>query len=95
MTTESLLDLMERYLPCPPDPMPEPGSDADYLWQATLVNTKRGAPLHVVQLSEYQPPPTDWGAPVPANATRRIILVECDDRGHGVRVIHPTVGGDA
>lgn len=86
MRIGEIVTLMERYLPCPPDPMPEPGSDADYLWHATAFNASRERPLPYVDLVPPQPP-HDYFKPVAVDATVRIVRVECDSRGRGIRVI--------
>lgn len=86
MKVREIVALMERYLPCPPDPMPEPGSDEDYLWQATLFNASQDSPRAFVRLRPPMPP-HDYTKPVAVDATTAIVVVECDERGHGVRVI--------
>jgi hypothetical protein len=81
MSIREIVDLMDRYLPCPPDPMPEPDSDADFLWRATAFNASRDPPLRVVQLIPRAPELLD------NIGTVRVRLVECDSRGRGTRLI--------
>lgn len=72
---------------CPPDPMPEPGTDADYLWRATAFNAGKERPHYHV---DFMPPspPHDYTKPAMAiDATVRIVRVLCDSRGRGIRVI--------
>jgi hypothetical protein len=84
MSVRDLIDLFDRILPCPPNPMPERGSDGDYLWQATLFNAGKEHPHRVVEMPEYEPrPPWQIGM----NDPIRIIRVECNERGKGIRVI--------
>ena len=83
-----MLDMFDRILPCPPASPHEPGSDADYLWRATLFNAShQPRPLRLVQFSEYRPllPPNLTG-PI-SDEPAKIITVECDERGKGVRVL--------
>lgn len=88
MSVRDLIEAFERILPCPPSPFPEEGSDAWYRWKATLFNAKcSGPPYRIVEMPEYLPlpPPVSFGT-VP-DTPIKIIRVECDSRGRGVRVI--------
>lgn len=86
MSIREIVDLMERHVPCPPDPMPEPNSVADYLWRATAFNAGRDSPLRIVKLmptvKPYELPPV-----IDPHGTAPITLVECDVRGRGIRII--------
>lgn len=88
MSIRDLIDAFERILPCPPDPFPDEGTDAWYRWKATLFNSQRdGTPYRIVEMPEYLPlPPPVYAGPVPDTPVK-IIRVECDSRGRGVRVI--------
>ncbi len=69
-----VLDMFNRILPCPPSSPHEPGSDADYLWRATLFNAKhQPRPFRQVQFPEYRPlPPTpNLTGPVSDEPTKR------------------------
>lgn len=84
-----IAELMDRYLPVPPDPAPEPGSDADYLWRATLFNSRQECIHRIVEMRAYQPNRPSLaltGAARICDLVEPIIRVECDRRGHGVRV---------
>lgn len=88
MKPSEIAEAMERYLPCPPAQEPEPGSDADYLWRATLANVKfQPRPRPVIELIEFTPYKEPWEVSV--NDCVRIIRVECDALGRGVKVIRP------
>lgn len=90
MTIRDLIEAFERILPCPPNPFPEKGTDAWYLWQATLFNAGvDGTPYRIVEVAEYVPlsEPPKWPFGPATNQTLGIIRVECDSRGRGVRVI--------
>lgn len=89
MSIRDMIDLMERHLPCPPEPLPELGSDADYLWKATQFNAGLDWPRSIVELREWDPVPYDARPAdvIPDDLTVRIIRVECDARGKGIRVV--------
>lgn len=83
----NLAELMARYLPLPPDPMPEPNSDADYLWRATQYNSRQQTPRRIVEMTPRpENKPSLVMGPI-SNEPIPIIRVECDDRGRGMRVI--------
>jgi len=88
MRISELVDLFDRHLPCPPNPMPEPNSDADYLWRATLFNAGRERPFPIVEMRprHISLPPVSLSGPV-SNTVEPIIRVECNARGKGVRVL--------
>jgi hypothetical protein len=85
MSVRELIDLFDRHLPCPPNPMPERGSDGDYLCQATLFNAGKERPHRIVEMHERQPYKHPWECSM--DDIVRIIRVECDERGKGIRVI--------
>lgn len=88
MSVRELIDLMDWILPCPPNPMPEPNSDADYLWRATLFNAGRERPFHIVEMMprHITLPPINLSGSV-SDSVVHIIRVECNERGKGVRVL--------
>jgi len=77
LTLGGMLELFERILPWPPDPMPAEHTTPRYLWEATLFNSRQERPRQFVQVKG---PMTDDGMGV------KIITVECDRRGRGIRV---------
>lgn len=87
MNLRDVMELMERHLPCPPNPMPAPNTDADYLWRATLHNSQEEPPLQLVRLvpravlafEELPLGVESYDVP--------ITTVECDARGRGFRVV--------
>lgn len=90
LTLAGIMDVFEGILPCPPDPMPQGGSDAWYCWEATLHNSRHYPRVQrFVQMPEYQENPLhrpmERFDPL---AVRHIISVECDKRGRGVRVLN-------
>src|SRR5882672_11174559 len=78
LTLGGMLELFERILPVPPDPMPPEHTTKRYLWEATLYNSQQERPRQFVQL---RGPLTDDGM------SEKIITVECDRRGRGIRVL--------
>lgn len=88
VSISGMLDMFDRILPCPPTSPHEPGSDADYLWRATLFNARhQPRPFPQVQFQEYRPlPPLNLTGTVPDEPIK-IITVECDECGKGVRVL--------
>lgn len=89
MSIRDLIETFNRILPCPPNPMPEAGTDAWYRWQATLYNAGVDGPPHrIVEIAEYVPlsEPPKWPFGDVSNEVCRIIRVECDSRGRGVTV---------
>lgn len=88
MSVRDLIDLFDRMLPCPPNPMPEPNSDADYLWRATLFNAGRERPFHIVEMipRHIALPPLNFSGAVTGSVVQ-IIRVECNERGKGIRVV--------
>jgi hypothetical protein len=94
LTLYEALGMFDRILPCPPDNEPEAGSDADYLWRATLFNAGKNPPnppWRVVKFAEVQPRTRPTYPPiVPIEESYvKIVSVVCDARGRGVRVIRP------
>lgn len=88
MTVQEIIDAMERHLPCPPNPMPESGTDADYLWRATLFNAQQDRPFRVVKIPVYTPVYAHWRAEPPStDQVISTICVECDSNGRGVKVL--------
>lgn len=77
LTLGGMLELFERILPVPPDPMPAEHTTARYLWEATLFNSQQERPRQFVQLH----------GPLIDDGIVKIITVECDRRGRGVRVL--------
>lgn len=86
-----LAHLLEHCLPCPPDPPPQPGSDAWCLWQATLCNARQRRPWRTVEILEYVDlnllPAPDLTVAEVLESFQRYVRVECDAEGRGVRVI--------
>jgi hypothetical protein len=78
ISLRELVDIFDRVLPCPPDPMPELHTTARYLWEATLFNASQDPPRRYVQLR---------GRPTEDGLSETIVTVECDGRGKGVRVL--------
>lgn len=81
----NMRDLVERHLPCPPEPMPERNSDADFLWRATQYNASHsGPPLMFVRLARI-----DYRRSVGATAVEiPLTVVECDvHTGRGLRIV--------